>query len=103
MNNKEWFDGVEKQLEDDKKARGVSWFESHEASGRIGSGYYIRLKESAADLRFWLDGDMFAFDINGEIMSKYDGTDEFEVYPASKVTRDELILLVRIFCGVTLR
>lgn len=99
MNNKEWFDGVQKQLEDDRKARGGSWRES----GRIGSGYYIRLKGSAADLRFWLDGDMFAFDINGEIMSKYDGTDEFEVYPASKVTREELILLVRIFCGVTLR
>ena len=103
MNNKEWFDGVSQQLEDDKKARGVPWFESHEASGRIGSGYYIRLKESAADLRFWLDGDMFTFDINGEVTSKYDGTEEFEVYPASMVTRDELILLVRIFCGVTLR
>ena len=98
MNNKEWFDGVQKQLEDDRKARGVSWL----ASGRIGSGYYIRLKESEADLGFWLNGDMFSFDINGEITSKYDGTDEFEVYPASLVTRDELILLVRIFCGITL-
>lgn len=99
MNNKEWFDGVSQQLEDDRKARGVSW----KASGRIGSGYYIKLKESEADFEFWLDGDMFTFDINGEVTSKYDGTEEFEVYPASMVTRDELISLVRIFCGVTLR
>lgn len=99
MNNKEWFDGVEKQLEDDKKARGVSSRES----GKIGSGYFIKLKESEADLGFWLNGDLFNFDINGEVTSKYDGTEEFEVYPASMVTRDELILLVRIFCGITLR
>lgn len=99
MNNKEWFDGVEKQLEDDKKARGVSSRESR----KIGSGYFIKLKESQADLGFWLNGDMFSFEIDGEVMSKYDGTEYFEVYPASMVTRDELILLVRIFCGVTLR
>lgn len=99
MNNKEWFDGVEKQLEDDKKARGVSCRES----GKIGSGYFIKLKESEADLAFWLNEDKFAFDIEGEVSSKYDGTESFEVYPASMVTKDELILLVRIFCGVTLR
>lgn len=103
MNNKEWFDGVGKQLEDDKKARGVSCRES----GKNNFGYFINIKESQwlnnAEFSFWLNGDMFGFDIIGEVTSKYDGTEEFEVYPASMVTRDELILLVRIFCGVTLR
>lgn len=103
MNNKEWFDGVSQQLEDDRKARGVSSRES----GKNIFGYFINIKESQwlnnAEFKFWLNGDMFGFDIIGEVTSKYDGTEKFEVYPASMVTRDELILLVRIFCGVTLR
>lgn len=103
MNNREWFDSVYQQLEDDKKARDLSYWES----GRMGHRYFIKIKNcsariESAEIEFWLSGDAFSFLITGEVLSKYDGTEQFEVCPTSIVTRDELILLVRVFCGVTL-
>jgi len=92
MNDVEWFDGVEKQLKDSSSGR------------RSGSGYYIRLTASNAEFNFWLTNKSekpFEFLISGEISCRYDGFEDFDV-SGDDVTRDELILLVRIFCGITL-
>lgn len=95
MNDVEWFDGVEKQLKKNRKAS---------ASGRSGSGYYIRLTTSDAEFNFWLNPKSekpFGCNISGEIPCRYQGFEDFQL-SGPDLTRDELILLVRIFCGITL-